>query len=256
MPPHPPHVFFDRALHSFRAGVAAADPDAAVTRYMPEFTTTPTLISVGKAAAKMAVAAHAALPEVAEAIVVTNPENAVDLPWARCFAAAHPVPDAVGLAAGQAVIAAVTRAAKMPRPILCLISGGGSALLPAPVAGISLADKARVSDLLLASGADIGTVNMIRQQISQLKGGGLLGFAGAAPVTALVLSDVIGDDLRAIASGPTVAPIGTPGAGGRYVESPWMLGGGAARGPEISIVCPTPPYAAACAQYIGGFQWD
>ena len=212
MPPHTPHVFFDRALRSFRAGVAAADPCAAVTRYMPVFATAPTLIAVGKAAARMAVAAHASLPKVAEAIVVTNPENAVDVPWARCFAAAHPVPDAVGLSAGQAVMDAVTRAAAAspPRPILCLISGGGSALLPAPVAGVSLADKARVSDLLLASGADIGTVNMIRQQISQLKGGGLLGFAGAAPVTALVLSDVIGDDLRAIASGPTVAPIGTP----------------------------------------------
>ena len=80
-----------------------------------------------------------ALPEVAEAIVVTNPENAVDVPWARCFAAAHPVPDVVGLAAGQAVMDAVTRAAAKRRRrarFLCLISGGGSALLPAPVAGI------------------------------------------------------------------------------------------------------------------------
>ena len=93
--------------------------------------------------------------------------------------------------------------------VLALISGGGSALLPAPAAGLSLADKAAVSRLLLASGTDITGMNLVRQQLSRLKGGGFARLAAPATVTALILSDVIGDDLRVIASGPTVAPIGT-----------------------------------------------
>jgi len=88
-----------------------------------------------------------------------------------------------------------------------LVSGGGSALLPAPVDGLSLEQKADVSRLLLGAGVDIVAMNAVRQHLSRLKGGGLLRHAAPAPVTALILSDVIGDDLRAIASGPTVAPI-------------------------------------------------
>jgi hydroxypyruvate reductase len=82
-------------------------------------------------------------------------------------------------------------------------------LLPAPVAGLTLADKAQVNALLLASGQDITSMNLIRQQLSALKGGGFLRHAAPQPVTALILSDVIGNDLSAIASGPTVGPIGT-----------------------------------------------
>ena len=93
--------------------------------------------------------------------------------------------------------------------VVALISGGGSALLPAPVAGVSVADKAAVNQLLLASGADIGAMNMVRQRLSRLKGGGFAAIAAPARITAFVLSDVIGDDLRVIASGPTTAPIGT-----------------------------------------------
>jgi hydroxypyruvate reductase len=90
-----------------------------------------------------------------------------------------------------------------------LISGGGSALLPAPAPGISLADKAQVNAALLGAGLDITAMNLVRQQLSDLKGGGLLRHASPHEVTALILSDVIGDDLAAIASGPTVGPIGT-----------------------------------------------
>jgi glycerate 2-kinase len=93
--------------------------------------------------------------------------------------------------------------------VIALISGGGSALLPAPPAGVSLDDKRALNALLLASGLDIMAMNLIRQQVSDLKGGGFLRLAAPAPVTAYILSDVIGDDLRAIASGPTVAPLGT-----------------------------------------------
>ncbi len=201
------HPFYAQALAAFQAGVAAADPGAAVTRHMPDFDRAPLVIAVGKAAVAMARAAGKLLGGLQGAVVVTNPENAEPVPGAMVFAAAHPVPDAQGLKAGQAVMAALQNA-PAGQPVLCLISGGGSALLPAPPDGITLADKAAVNEALLASGADIVTMNMVRQQISNLKGGGLLRHA-RGKVTALILSDVIGDDLRAIASGPTVAPLGT-----------------------------------------------
>ncbi len=92
--------------------------------------------------------------------------------------------------------------------MLYLISGGGSALLPAPAEGISLQDKVAVSRLLLASGAGIEEMNLVRQQLSRVKGGGLARVAAPAFQRALILSDVVGDDLRAVASGPTVAPLG------------------------------------------------
>src|SRR5690606_25528899 len=119
-------------------------------------------------------------------------------------------PDENGLRAGQAVMAALRGAGEDDR-VIALISGGGSALLPAPVEGVSLADKARVNQLLLSGGLEITQMNLIRQNLSQLKGGGMLRLAAPAPVSAWILSDVIGDDLRAIASGPTVAPLGGRG---------------------------------------------
>ena len=203
------HPFYDQAQKAFLAGIAAADPADAVGKALPVFDQAPTLIAIGKAAVSMAQMAQSMLGELPEVVVVTNPENASNMEGAQVFAASHPIPDQIGLQASQAVIAALQRAAKEGRPVLCLISGGGSALLPAPVAGISLQDKMELNALLLASGADIELINLIRQQLSTLKGGGMLRFAAPSPVTALILSDVIGDDLRAVASGPTVSPIGS-----------------------------------------------
>ena len=93
--------------------------------------------------------------------------------------------------------------------VLVLVSGGGSAMLPAPVAGVTLADKAAANRVMLGGGLDITRMNLVRQAMSRLKGGGLVRLAAPARVAALILSDVIGDDLRVVASGPTVAPIGT-----------------------------------------------
>ena len=208
------HPFYTQAAAAFDAGVAAADPAEAVRRSLPEFDRPPTVIAVGKAAVSMARMARSLLGPVPALVVVTNPENAAraqelpPMPEERIFAAAHPIPDQIGLQAAQAVKAALIAASQAGRPVLCLISGGGSALLPAPVAGVSLQDKIAVNAQLLASGADIEVMNLIRQQLSELKGGGMLRYAAPRPVTALILSDVIGDDLRAVASGPTVAPIG------------------------------------------------
>ncbi|MEL6915764.1 MAG: DUF4147 domain-containing protein [Pseudomonadota bacterium] len=195
------------ALSIFQAGVAAADPHGAVDRALTQKGVAPgaTIIAVGKAAMRMAEAALARAADPREIVIVTNPENARDRTGAQVFAAAHPVPDAVGLAAAEAVEAALGRADH----VLALLSGGGSALLPAPAKGLTLDDKIEVNRALLASGADITQMNLVRQALSRLKGGGLLRAAAPAPVRALILSDVVGDDLSTIASGPTAPPLGT-----------------------------------------------
>ncbi|WP_394196525.1 glycerate kinase type-2 family protein [Litoreibacter albidus] len=198
----------------FQAAIEAADPARAVTRALKQGPLraegTLFLIAVGKAAVPMM---RAALAQVdaetqVEALVVTNPENAAPVEGARVLQSSHPVPDEAGERAALALEAMLSGTTQRDR-VIALISGGGSALLPAPAKGITLAEKARVNSVLLGSGLDINDMNHIRQQISRLKGGGLLATAAPAPVTAYILSDVVGDDLRAIASGPTVAPIGT-----------------------------------------------
>lgn len=188
----------------FEAGVAAADPYAAVSKSLSGVTPPTQIIAIGKAAVQMARAALEAFPGV-PARVVTNYENAIDLPGATVMAAGHPVPDQNGADAAQAVLDDL---AQVTGPVLALISGGGSALLPAPVVGVSLAEKAMLNSLLLGAGLDITQMNLVRQQVSRIKGGGLLAAAAPHPVTALILSDVVGDDLSTIASGPTAPPLG------------------------------------------------
>ncbi|MFG6079482.1 glycerate kinase [Paracoccus litorisediminis] len=196
-----------------QAGINAADPAEAVRRGMAEVLANPPeqggrwqIIALGKAARAMAKAALQALPG-GDALVVTNAGNDAALPGARVMRAGHPQPDAQGAAAADEVERLLQSVGPNDR-VLALISGGGSAMLPAPAEGMTLADKQAVNALLLASGADIAQVNLIRQGLSRLKGGGWLRLS-AAPVVALILSDVPGDDLRVIASGPTVAPVGT-----------------------------------------------
>lgn len=191
--------------HIFDAGVAAADPYAAVSKCLSGVARPAQIIAVGKAAVQMARAALVVFPGVPTR-VVTNYENAVDLPGATVMAAGHPVPDENGAAAVKAVLADL---AGVQGPVLALISGGGSALLPAPVDGVSLADKAALNTALLGAGLDITQMNLVRQQVSKIKGGGLLAAAAPHFVTALILSDVVGDDLSTIASGPTAPPLGT-----------------------------------------------
>ncbi len=200
----------DELTDLFRIGVRAADPVRAVQASLGSAPLPAHarlfVLGLGKAACAMTRAALAVLPTPAAALVVTNYENAADVAGAEIMTAGHPVPDENGLRAAQATEAMLAQAGRDDR-VLVLVSGGGSALLPAPAYGLSLSDKAEVSRILLAGGMDIVAMNAVRQHLSRLKGGGLLRAAHPAPVTALILSDVIGDDLRAIASGPTVAPI-------------------------------------------------
>lgn len=207
----------DEARHLFDVAVAAADPAAAVRRALAEKPVTGAriwVVAVGKAARSMAGAALVVLGRrAAGALVVTNAENAGSLPGAALHVAGHPVPDTGGLHAAEALEAMLAQAGAED-VVLALISGGGSAMLPAPVAGVTLADKAEASRIMLGAGLDITEMNAVRQHLSRLKGGGVLRAAAPARVVALILSDVIGDDLRVIASGPTVAPI-APRAGVR-----------------------------------------
>jgi len=204
------------AVRLFQAAVAAADPAGALRRaFLAHPAPAPSqggayiVIAVGKAAVPMAEAALDMLTGApVRALVVTNYENARPLAGATVMAAGHPVPDENGAAAGAAVADLLQSAGEQDR-VIALISGGGSALLPAPAKGLTLADKVAVNRLLLANGFEITEINLIRQQLSRLKGGGMLRLASPAPVTGYILSDVIGDDLRAIASGPTVAALGT-----------------------------------------------
>ena len=198
----------------FRAGMRSADPAAAVRAALADVAPPigrRVMLALGKAGCAMAEAALAHfspdnLP--AQVLVVTDDGNARPVAGAEVLAAGHPVPDARGAAAAQRVIE-MLRGLDASDQVLVLLSGGGSALLPAPVEGVSLADKIAVNRLLLAAGTDIQETNLVRQALSRLKGGGLARLAAPAQVVTLILSDVMGDDPRVIASGPTAAPIGT-----------------------------------------------
>lgn len=215
---YPPADPRHHAAALLQAGIAAADPVAAVKRHITDalawFDSTPAanphkihLIAFGKAARSMLAAACAVIPaphRAARPLAVTTADNALPLDDADVIGAGHPLPNEAGLLAARRVAEQIG-AAGHSESILLLISGGGSALLPAPVNGVSLADKIATTRLLLACGADISRINCVRKHLSLLKGGGLARLAAPARLYALILSDVLGDDLSAIASGPTVA---------------------------------------------------
>lgn len=200
-----------QALRIFQAGVAAADPYAAVKHYLlQDFDTRPWskvhIIAFGKAACAMADAAQAVVPQhllTGAKFAVTNYENVRPVNQIEVIGAGHPLPDAAGQQAAQRIAEQVA-AARQGELVLVLVSGGGSALLPAPHPSITLADKIQTTTLLLGSGATINEMNCVRKHLSTLKGGGLARLAAPAHLHALILSDVLGDDLSTIASGPTI----------------------------------------------------
>jgi len=166
------------------------------------------LIGIGKACLPMAQAAAEILgDDLTEGILIPKADPALSLPSlpasVRIYPAGHPVPDQRGVAAARKVIALLeeTQANDL---VLILISGGGSALLTAPVEGVSLKDLQNLNHALLACGATIQEVNTLRKHLSRVKGGQLAKLAAPAATLTLILSDVIGDPLDAIASGPTV----------------------------------------------------
>jgi glycerate 2-kinase len=162
------------------------------------------VVGAGKASAEMAGAVGDLLGDrIADGLVVVK-ERRGDLGRVRVVEAGHPLPDARGQAAAEA-IRDLVRGAGADDLVFCLISGGGSALMPLPAPGLELAQKQAVTRLLLEAGATINELNGVRKHLSGLKGGQLAQEATPAPVVTLVLSDVIGDPLDVIASGPTAA---------------------------------------------------
>lgn len=164
-------------------------------------------IGAGKASAPMAQAVEEILGPLSGLIVVKDGHGA-PLKGITLCEASHPVPDERGQE-GAARLMKIIKEADERTLIINLLSGGGSALLPAPAPGITLADKQLTTSLLLAAGADITQMNAVRKHLSQLKGGQMARLAGRATILNLIISDVVGDKLDTIASGPTVADSST-----------------------------------------------
>jgi hydroxypyruvate reductase len=161
------------------------------------------VVGGGKASGAMALAVEDVLGDRVTAGLVAVKEAATAAPRrVRVVEAGHPLPDERGRAAAEEIRRLVATAGA-EGVVLCLVSGGGSALLPAPVAGVTLPEKQAVTRLLLEAGATINELNAVRKHLSMLKGGQLARAAAPAPVVALLLSDVLGDPLDVIASGPT-----------------------------------------------------
>ena len=189
----------------YDAAVAAADPARTVPAALPEAPTGRTVVvGAGKAAAAMAAAVEAHWRQPLEGLVITRYGHAAPTSRIEVLEAGHPVPDAAGVA-GASRIAAMTTALGPDDLVLCLLSGGGSALLALPPAGLTLDDLQAVNRALLASGANIREMNCVRRHLSQLQGGRLAARCAPARVVTLMISDVPGDDPADIASGPTCA---------------------------------------------------
>ena len=161
-------------------------------------------VGAGKATPRMARALESVLGDrISTGLINTKYEHTEPLSHIETIECGHPVPDLPGVE-GTNRILGLLEAADVRTLVICLLSGGGSAILPAPAEGISLEDKQETTRLLLSCGANIVELNAVRKHLSRVKGGGLARSAFPATVVALMLSDVIGDPLDVIASGPTV----------------------------------------------------
>ena len=188
----------------FKAGVDAALPSLCVPPHLPPKPKGRTvIIGAGKASGAMAKALEDAWDGPLEGLVVTRYGYRVPTERLEVVEAAHPVPDAAGQDAARRIHRLVQGLTKDDL-VLCLISGGGSALLALPAEGVTLEDKQAVNKALLKSGATITEMNTVRKHLSAIKGGRLAAAAAPAKVVALMISDVPGDDPSIIASGPTV----------------------------------------------------
>ncbi|HEV2107808.1 MAG TPA: glycerate kinase, partial [Thermomicrobiales bacterium] len=203
----------------YEAALAAAEPEAAVCRHLHRdgealvlnggrwpVTGRVVVVGAGKAAVAMARGVERSCGELIDGgLVITKDGHRLpSLPRIiDVVEAAHPIPDHRGVDATRRIIE-MLQGLDDGDLVIALVSGGGSALLEAPVEGVSLEDMARLTDLLLRAGAPIHDLNAVRAPLSRVKGGGLLQAAGRAPILSLILSDVLGNDPRVIASGPTV----------------------------------------------------
>ena len=188
----------------FQAAIEAAQPSHCIPPHLPPAPKGRLIvIGAGKASAAMAQAVEQHWPGPLSGLVVTRYGYAVPCERIEIVEASHPVPDAAGMQAAQRMLDLVGNL-QADDTVLCLISGGGSSLLALPLDGISLEDKQALNRALLASGATIGEMNCVRRHLSAIKGGRLAAACHPAQVITLAISDVPGDKLGDIASGPTV----------------------------------------------------
>lgn len=196
----------DLLQRSYDAAVAAADPRRMLAQHLPDLTGYRRVLAVGagKAGGAMAVAMEDACAGKVDVsgIVVTRYDHALPTRHIRVIEAGHPVPDAAGESASQAILDAVSELGSEDL-LVVLVSGGGSSLLSLPADGLTMADLRATTDALLRCGAPITEMNIVRKHLSRIQGG-WLAHASRAPVLSLIISDVAGDDPSAIASGPTV----------------------------------------------------
>jgi hydroxypyruvate reductase len=186
---------------SFRAAVAAADPLQILAPHLPQPPKGRTFVAAaGKAAASMALAVERHFPSEVRGIAITRYGHALPTKMIRVVEAGHPVPDEAGETAAREILENVQKL-REDDLLLALLSGGGSSLLSLPAADIPMADLKAVTQQLLRSGAAIQEMNAVRKHLSAIHGGRLAA-ASRAPVVALIISDVTGDDPTHIASGP------------------------------------------------------
>jgi hydroxypyruvate reductase len=189
----------------FDAAVGAALPSKCLAPHLPPRPPGRTIVvGAGKAGGAMAKAVEDHWPGPLEGLVVTRYGHGAPCRRIEVVEASHPVPDAAGLEAAKRILA-MLKGLTSEDLVLCLISGGGSALLALPADGVTLADKQAINKALLKSGATISEMNCVRRHLSAIKGGRLAAAAAPARVVTLMISDVPGDDPCVIASGPTVA---------------------------------------------------
>ncbi|MGO9006048.1 MAG: glycerate kinase [Beijerinckiaceae bacterium] len=189
----------------FDAAIAAADPARVLAPHLPPPPHGRTIVvGAGKAAASMAAAFERTWPGNFSGLVVTRYGHKTPTRTIEVIEAGHPVPDAAGLAGSRRILAMVENLGPEDL-VICLLSGGASALLPLPLAGLSLQDEVDVGRALLKSGATIAEMNCVRRHLSGIKGGRLACACHPAQVVTLAISDVPGDDPVDIGSGPTVA---------------------------------------------------
>lgn len=194
----------------FHEAVKAADPLAAILAHLPKRPKGRTIVvGAGKAASQMAAALESLWEAPLEGTVVAQHGPVATCRQIEVLQAAHPVPDAAGLAAAKRLLGLVN-GLTADDLVIALVSGGGSSLLPAPAGDLTLEDEIAVNRALLASGAPISAMNVVRKHVSSIKGGRLAYAAYPARVVSLIVSDIPGDNPAHVASGPTVPDASTP----------------------------------------------
>ena len=207
------------AIAIFKAGLRAVAPDTAIARFCSRSGDVLTigdrsyqltnyanvyLVGAGKATAPMAAAMEKLVGDhLTDGVITVKYGHTAPLEQVRTIEAGHPVPDQNGETGSERILSLAEKAAENDL-LLCMISGGGSALLPRAVPGVTLSDKQETTRILLACGATIHEINTLRKHLSMIKGGNLAVTGAPATVVSLLLSDVVGDDLDVIGSGPTV----------------------------------------------------